>query len=119
VLATVRGGAELLRRAASTGRTFDNLVTIDPVDLPLHDLSPDLRINNVRNWINVTANPAEWDDSDRIASLGGKVSEELTNRAGVRRSSSAHHREFDVMMREANADRVFTNSYRYRTGRRR
>lgn len=108
------GGAEAIRQANATNRHVDNLITIDPVDLPGRAVSPNLSLENVGTWTNVTANPTTSDGSDRVAALGGKVDASVTNQADQNISSSAHHGQFDQMMRDSRAGRAIERSYRRR-----
>jgi hypothetical protein len=66
----------------------------------------------VGTWTNVTANPAERDWSDAVASLGGKVDESVTEQADVNVSSGANHGDFPGMMSDARAEQKIDDSYR-------
>lgn len=108
------GAAEGIRQANLTDRRVDNLITIDPVDFPGRAVDHDLNMDNVRRWTNVTANPAERNWSDTVASLGGKVDETITRQADVNVSSPANHGDFEPMMRQIGAERLIDDSYRRR-----
>ena len=108
------GGAQAIREADIAGRQIDNLITIDPVDTPGFGIGSDLSLDNVGRWTNVTANPAERDWSDTVASLGGKVDETVTEQADVNVSSGANHGDFSRMMSDARAEQKLNDSYRRR-----
>lgn len=95
-------------------RQIDNLITIDPVDFPAFSIGPDITLGNVGTWTNVTANPAERDFTDTVASVGGKVDEAVTGQADVRISSPANHGDFSRMMSDSRAERRIDDSYRTR-----
>jgi hypothetical protein len=94
----------------ATRRKIDTLITIDPVDL--FEVLGTFRMSNVVQWVNVTANPERRDWSDTVASAGGKVRREVTERAHVRFSSPQNHYNFPAMMREINARRALDRTYR-------
>jgi pimeloyl-ACP methyl ester carboxylesterase len=106
------GGAEGIRQANWTDRRINNLITIDPVDLPGRAVDSDLSISNVQRWTNVTANPVERNWSDTIASIGGKVDEAVTSQANVNVSSPANHGDFETMLGQVNGERLIDESYR-------
>ena len=108
------GGAAAIREADNASRQIDNLITIDPVDFPGFAINSDLSLENVGTWTNVTANPAERDFSDSVASFGGKVDQSVTDQADGNIPSGANHGDFSRMMGDARAEQKIDESYRRR-----
>jgi RHS repeat-associated protein len=106
------GGAEAIRQADATNRTVDNLITVDPVDLPGSAVNPELTLDNVKVWANVTANPAVGNESDIVAAAGGKVDSKVTSQAGISITSPQNHANFGAMMRESKAQKVIDDTYK-------
>jgi hypothetical protein len=110
------GAAEAMRQDPVL-RPADNLITIDPVDLPGNAIdAPTANNIDAKNWINVTANPSSPNASDGVAALGGKVSPERTSGADSQVSSSANHGDFGPMMRGSGAQQDVDRTYCNRSG---
>jgi pimeloyl-ACP methyl ester carboxylesterase len=94
------GAAASMSAVAAAGVNVNTLITVDPVGGVLRSFNG----INVGNWVNVTANPDDWDRSDYIAWIGGKTSSRITDAADEQVTSKQHHGAFSTMMREINAD---------------
>jgi RHS repeat-associated protein len=94
------GGAAAMSAVGQAGVKVDTLITIDPVGGVL----PSFNALNVDKWVNVTADPDDWDRSDYIAWIGGKTPTRITDRADEQVTSKQHHGAFPTMMREINGD---------------
>jgi RHS repeat-associated protein len=106
------GGAEAIRQADATNRAVDNLITVDPVDMPGFAVSPNLTLQNVKSWANITANPASGNQSDAVAAVGGKVDSTVTSQAGANFTSPQNHANFGAMLREIKAPKAIDETYR-------
>jgi uncharacterized protein RhaS with RHS repeats len=106
------GGAEAIRQADETHHPITNLITIDPVDLPGESVTPP-SLDNVRSWGNITSDVplTDYDASDAIARMGGRVDEDILRGAGINATTQLHHGDFEGMMRQLHAPQAIDNSY--------
>lgn len=104
------GGHQAVRQANDSGATVTNLITIDPVG---RQVGNGAKPANTENWVNVTADPATSDRSDKVASVG-RVLLGTTNTSGADTSqtSTAHHGQFNTMMGEVKAQQTIDDSYK-------
>lgn len=90
------------------------LITIDPVGQPRALVwSMESYRGIARHWVTVIAHKPGIDVSDMVAHAWGKTPMALQGLANsVIHDAGADHRQFDVMMRTANAESLIANVYR-------
>jgi len=88
------GGHTAAQIASKSPVPINNLITVDPVG---RGEIGSFR-SNVKNWVNVTANPSSRNFSDTIASLGGKGAGLTLGKANASYSVDTNHANFGTMM---------------------
>lgn len=76
----------------------------------MNPFSENVSLDNVGEWVNVSAAPGRPDLSDRVATLGGQTSKDVISKADVNRWSKRHHRDFEGMMKEIGANDILSES---------